>query len=569
MFNTVFKILNVIALTVNFVCVYGYENSSSIIQDYELLVGNGFEKRLKVAIEKTRGEENYVMTVVDNNVVEMVSGIVNSDFLNRMQQTGAESNHGKAAGNFITILDLLYFDYGDEAPSFAKLLNSEATNNSEATSNRKLIESIFNCCLCQEGENIINSNIAELMQKGEDDIVTSVRDFLSRIISYVEGISSISSEIADQLNRGICEYHTKQTANVDISKEMNGLKDLSKRLEQLLVVNRNTANVGEVNSYSGEFSSMCESIFNDALVKIQNRRNALKRLGKAKNSNIKNIVNRHARTQKEHVIEKLNECLTEIQQGTNETIVDTIKNVACFICKHSPNGPNSCALSGMSKDRVENTNNVRSYINCINHTEQMIDWIRQKFGCSIHVAISSRTPCTKCAYYIKYARENNYDVFANWKSMLDIGLQVGWSNEYEKELYPLSTKVYDAVEDYVLQAIQFENSILCITKKSDKMQDAVNFCAIKCRGNIFTIDDQCNLIETDTVLLVQQTQDDSVEQSIDPTCVQDKFVILQDNFDKQEISSIGNKQQNFSIGEKIKQNNEQIQAWFDERCNIA
>ncbi|MDR2807196.1 MAG: hypothetical protein LBB11_03505 [Puniceicoccales bacterium] len=74
--------------------------------------------------------------------------------------------------------------------------------------------------------------------------------------------------------------------------------------------------------------------------------------------------------------------------------------------------------------KYSENNSPDSYVSAITHTEQMVDWLRRKFGSDINVKFSGKSPCIRCSHYIQYANYNdNASIKDDWNKTTIIGFQ--------------------------------------------------------------------------------------------------------------------------------------------------
>jgi hypothetical protein len=69
------------------------------------------------------------------------------------------------------------------------------------------------------------------------------------------------------------------------------------------------------------------------------------------------------------------------------------------------------------------------------HTEQMVDWLANKFRDDILVKFSGKAPCLKCSHYIQYAKKNSTPVKSSWNARTVIGFRRGWKDNGECKDY--------------------------------------------------------------------------------------------------------------------------------------
>ncbi|MDR1435532.1 MAG: hypothetical protein LBI77_03975, partial [Puniceicoccales bacterium] len=88
--------------------------------------------------------------------------------------------------------------------------------------------------------------------------------------------------------------------------------------------------------------------------------------------------------------------------------------------------------------------NPNQYVSAITHTEQIVDWLSDKFGGNILVKISGKAPCLKCSHYIQYAtKANGNRVKDAWNARTVIGFNVGWKSPDECKKYRYPVKVFN------------------------------------------------------------------------------------------------------------------------------
>ena len=234
-----------------------------------------------------------------------------------------------------------------------------------------------------------------------------------------------------------------------------------------------------------------------------------------------------------------------------------------------------------------------NFLTCNIHTEQIIDYLRMN-GYDILTTINSKSPCQKCAFYIRFAD----NVFDMWKRSVNIGFKHGWRGT--REDFQLDCFVYEfdnngsdvsfmiKTQPNNTKYITNEGNTLYraknVTLELDRYAGTISFYTILSRTKQFTMTDKCFIVKhdecnNDMPILVpsslqnEKHQSDNNVDGEEIITVETKDVILPEaEEDASDQFSTWNAKQalrNADIAEKIKANNAKIQAWFDERCNIA
>ena len=232
------------------------------------------------------------------------------------------------------------------------------------------------------------------------------------------------------------------------------------------------------------------------------------------------------------------------------------------------------------------------------HTEQCCTVIRNISGKSIDVVLSSKGPCSKCATYIRYVDVDVVNNISNWNNTLIVAYSIEperefyFKNEETKERYlkyNLEAMVISAStqnkknreEKYVItfgeEGKTNKNDVTTETETNKKftcfiVRNAMTFkklyaiLYLSCENSIckWNVIDYHPLIRNPNSYVTENlgkrdiVLDDSQKDDIETE---------HENGARTLIESI--KANNQVIKSQIENNNAKIQAWFDERCNIA
>ncbi len=300
------------------------------------------------------------------------------------------------------------------------------------------------------------------------------------------------------------------------------------------------------------------------------------------------ISSKHKQRDKEILLQEIRSIgvvVQETEQALN-TSLNTTKLKLLSICLRVYNiiAGVQPSFKGENEQRV-GYRDIKEIFAGIMHTEQIIDWLSIKYNEQILFLFNGKTPCVKCSEYIECCA----GAHALWESRVNIGCNCGWrDNNKDRNVYWIQTKVFNDKEadgKICAKVLLLPNEVLRnnreqinnIYKECDDSRHDYN---IKCYaiGNYSSLGwmmykGQLVMQENTSVIQNQIESNADVLLPILGQIVEARNVILpeaeEDTSDQLSTWNAKQALRNADIAEKIKANNAKIQAWFDERCNIA
>ena len=265
-------------------------------------------------------------------------------------------------------------------------------------------------------------------------------------------------------------------------------------------------------------------------------------------------------------------------------------------CQNSIQKCNCDNIANVLYQLYEMLGNVRGSISFgyITHTEQMLDYLCTKLKVNVSFVYSGKAPCLNCSRYIAHC---NDQVLNMWKKRTIIACNCGWKNESERGMYQWPVNIFEFElnnNNIFIKRKYFQPNLLSSTIFDIDLLKQIVDDTCEVSKNIYShcyvfrifnerklidfgesvLDARAKILDNGKVSIVENDEEDDdilSKLQIVNNMVIKKDVILSEEDISDQFSMWSAKQalRNADIAEKIRANNAKIQAWFDERCNIA